>query len=92
MQIKFNFQFAKAFSFRCDRESIFVRPFANHWLNLAVLWEVLLLIVVVYLPVLNAPFGTYALSFEGWLVVGPTALSIIPVLDAGKWFVRRNGW
>ena len=85
-------QFAKAFSFRCDRESIFVRPFANHWLNLAVLWEVLLLIVVVYLPVLNAPFGTYALSFEGWLVVGPTALSIIPVLDAGKWFVRRNGW
>ena len=85
-------QFAKAFSFRCDRESIFVRPFANHWLNLAVLWEVLLLIVVVYLPVLNAPFGTYALSFEDWLVVGPTALSIIPVLDAGKWFVRRNGW
>ncbi len=85
-------QFAKAFSFRCDRESIVLRPFANRWLNLAILWEVMLLTVVVYVPALHAPFGTYALPFEDWLIVGLTALSVIPVLEAGKCFIRRKGW
>ncbi len=85
-------QFAKAFSFRCDRESILVRPFANRWLNLAILWEVMLLAVVVYVPALHAPFGTYALPFEDWLIVGLAALSVIPVLEAGKCFIRRKGW
>ena len=85
-------QFAKAFSFRCDRESIVLRPFANRWLNLAILWEVMLLTVVVYVPALHAPFGTYALPFEDWLIVGLTALSVIPVLEAGKWLIRRKGW
>lgn len=85
-------QFAKAFSFRCDRESIVVRPFANRWLNLAIFWEVMLLTVVVYVPALHAPFGTYALPFEDWLIVGLAALSVIPVLEAGKCFIRRKGW
>ena len=51
-----------------------------------------LLTVVVYVPALHAPFGTYALPFEDWLIVGLTALSVIPVLEAGKWLIRRKGW
>ena len=36
-------EFFKAYSFRSDRLSVFVRPFANKWLNLAIVWELLLL-------------------------------------------------
>jgi len=43
-------QFIKAYNFRSYRLSALKRPFANHWLNLAVLWEMILLLVVVYLP------------------------------------------
>ena len=32
-------QFFKAYNFRSDRQSVLHRPFANRWLNLAVLWE-----------------------------------------------------
>ena len=84
-------QFFKAYSFRSDRLSIVESPFANRWLNLAVLWECLLLAVIIYLPALHAPFGTYSLPLGDWLVILPLALSIVPALEAAKWMVRR-GW
>ncbi|MCU0935839.1 MAG: cation-translocating P-type ATPase C-terminal domain-containing protein, partial [Gammaproteobacteria bacterium] len=84
-------QFFKAYSFRSDRDSVFVRPFANRWLNLAVLWELGLLSLVVYLPVLHEPFATFSLTALDWLVVGLLAFSVVPVLELGKWAVRR-GW
>ena len=36
-------QFFKAYNFRSDRHSVLRKPFANKWLNLAILWELLLL-------------------------------------------------
>ncbi|MCU0934741.1 MAG: cation-translocating P-type ATPase [Gammaproteobacteria bacterium] len=84
-------QFFKAYSFRSDRNSILVRPLANRWLNLAVLWELGLLSLVVYLPVLQEPFATFSLTALDWLVVGLLAFSVVPVLEIGKWAVRR-GW
>ncbi len=38
-------QFFKAYNFRSDRHSVLSRPFANKWLNLAILWELLLLVL-----------------------------------------------
>ena len=38
-------EFFKAFAYRSDRYSTFERPFANRWLNLAVTWELLLLVL-----------------------------------------------
>ena len=58
-------QFLKAYSYRSDRVSVLRRPFANRWLNLAVAWEVMLLALVLYLPVLQAPFRTFALTARG---------------------------
>lgn len=84
-------QFFKAYNFRSDRRSVLERPFANRWLNLAIAWECLLLALIVYLPALHAPFGTYALPLADWLVILPAAFSIVPALEAGKWMVRR-GW
>ncbi|MCA3220051.1 MAG: cation-translocating P-type ATPase [Burkholderiales bacterium] len=84
-------QFFKAYNFRSDHVSVTQAPFANKWLNLAIVWEVGLLVLIVHLPILHAPFGTYALSAADWLIVAGTAASIVPVLELTKWCVRR-GW
>ncbi|MCE9613136.1 MAG: cation-translocating P-type ATPase [Lentisphaerae bacterium] len=84
-------EFFKAFSFRSDRHTVLRRPFANRWLNLAILWELLLLAGVVYLPFLHKPFGTFALPLSVWPVLLGVAVTIIPVLEAAKWAIRR-GW
>jgi Ca2+-transporting ATPase len=84
-------QFFKAYNFRSDRHSVLKKPFANKWLNLAVGWEIVLLVLIVYLPFLHEPFTTYALPLTDWLIVGGLAVTIIPVLEIGKWMVRK-GW
>jgi Ca2+-transporting ATPase len=83
-------QFLKAYNFRSDRETLFHRPFENKWLNLAVLWELVLLVVIVYWPVLQTPFGTYALPWADWLVVIGASMTISPVLELAKWLLHRN--
>jgi Ca2+-transporting ATPase len=84
-------QFFKAYNYRSDRLSILRRPFANKWLNLAVAWELLLLAVVIYVPLLQGPFGTYNLSASDWAIAGLLAFSVAPVLEAVKW-IERRGW
>jgi Ca2+-transporting ATPase len=84
-------EFFKAYSFRSDRNSLFERPFANRWLNLAILWELLLVVLVVNVPLLQDAFGTTALSLGEWLVVAGVAVTIVPVLEATKRVLRRRG-
>jgi Ca2+-transporting ATPase len=83
-------QFFKAFNFRSDRRSILHRPFANKWLNFAITWEMALLVFIVSFPPLHEPFGIYPLSRTDWLIATGPALSILPVLELAKWFVRRS--
>jgi Ca2+-transporting ATPase len=83
-------QFVKAYNFRSDRHSVLRRPFANRWLNAAILWELMLLLLVVYLPFLQNAFGTYALSWTDWGIVFGLAFSVAPVLELAKWFGRRQ--
>ncbi len=84
-------EFFKAYNFRSDRRSVFIRPFANKWLNGAIAWELMLLLMVVYLPSIQEPLGTFSLPAADWLVVSGVALTIFPVLEAAKWLERR-GW
>ncbi len=83
--------FYKAYNYRSDRHSVLRRPFANRWLNLAIAWELALLALVVYLPALHEPFGTYALPFMDWLRINVLAATVVPVLELAKWMARR-GW
>jgi Ca2+-transporting ATPase len=85
------FEFFKAYNFRSDRNSVFQRTFANKWLNLAIVWELMLLSLIVYLPVLHTPFGTFSLPLVDWMIIIPLTITIIPVLELAKWMVRR-GW
>jgi Ca2+-transporting ATPase len=84
-------QFFNAYNFRSDRHSVVRRPFANRWLNLAVIWELVLLAVVVYVPVLQPAFGTTSLSIEDWVLVIAVACSVVPVLEVVKWLLLRSG-
>jgi P-type Ca2+ transporter type 2C len=83
-------EFIKAYSYRSERHSVLRAPFANRWLNLAVTWELALLGLVVYLPFLQGAFGTVALSADDVVLVLLCAATILPVLEAGKWLVRRG--
>jgi Ca2+-transporting ATPase len=82
-------QFFKAYNFRSDRHSVLDQPFANKWLNLAVGWELVLLALIVYLPFLHEPFGTYSLPWVDWVIVGALSITIVPVLELAKWVERR---
>jgi Ca2+-transporting ATPase len=84
-------QFFKAYNYRSDRHSVLKRPFANKWLNLAILWELILLVLIVYVPFLRSPFGTYGLPLIDWVIIIALALTISPVLELTKWMGRR-GW
>jgi Ca2+-transporting ATPase len=83
-------EFFKAFSYRSDRRSLLHRPFANKWLNLAVVWELLLLVLVLNVPFLQDAFGTTGLSAGDWAIVAGIAVTILPVLELAKLVVRRR--
>ena len=82
-------QFFKAYNFRSDRYSVLREPFANKWLNLAIFWELILLALILYVPVLERVFGTVALPLNDWLIIMGAALTISPVLELTKWLERR---
>lgn len=84
-------QFFKAYNFRSDRHSVLNRPFANRWLNLAIIWELCLLILIVHVPFLHAPFGTFSLPPIDWAIVIALAFTVSPVLEIAK-FLERRGW
>jgi len=83
-------QFFKAYNFRSDHQSALHKPFANRWLNSAILWELMLLVLIVYVPFLQKPFGTYSLSLVDWAIAIFMAFTVSPLLESAKWFVRRG--
>ncbi len=82
-------QFFAAFNFRSDRHSLFeIGFFGNKWLNLAVIWQVLLQALIVYVPLLQGPFHTFSLGISEWALVILLAATIFPVLELTKVFIR----
>lgn len=84
-------QFFKAYNFRSDRLSVFVRTFANKWLNAAVVWELVLLVLIVHTDIFHKAFGTYSLTAPDWIIVLFVSSSVSPILELAKWMERR-GW
>ena len=84
-------EFFKAYNFRSDRVSALQRPFVNRWLNVAILSELVLLVLIVYVPSLQLLLDTFSMEVKDWLLIFGLASSIIPVLEVTKWLARR-GW
>jgi Ca2+-transporting ATPase len=83
-------QFFKAYNFRSEKDPLLVRPFANRWLNLAILWELVMLAAIIYIPALRVPFGTFLMPREDWLIVLAGSLTIVPVIELVKWMIRKG--
>ena len=81
-------EFFKAYGFRSDHQHVLYRPLANRWLNVAILWEVGLLLLILYVPFLQNAFGTQPLTLAEWAVILFLAHTILPVLEFGKWLER----
>jgi len=84
-------EFFKAYCFRSAHRSAFSNPLGNVWLNLAILWEVLLLATVVTVPAFTQSFGGFSLTAPDWVAALLVAASVVPVLEAGKWGLARRG-
>jgi len=82
-------QFFKAYNFRSDKQSLFkIGVFKNKWLNIAIPWEIALLVVIVYVPALQPSFHTFPLSGFDWLLVVLLAATVFPVLELTKVIFR----
>jgi Ca2+-transporting ATPase len=82
-------QFFNAYNFRSDKKSLFqVGMFKNKWLNLAVLSQVLLMLVIIYVPFLQKPFHTFPLGIPDWVIIIPLAATSFPVLEITKAIIR----
>ena len=84
-------QFFKAYNLRSDRRSVLRRPFANRWLNRAILWETMMLLLLIYVPFLREAFKIYPLPPIDWAIVLVAAATVVPVLELVK-AAERRGW
>ena len=83
-------EFFKAYNFRSDRVSALHRPFANRWLNAAILAELLILVLIIYLPSFQLLLGTFTMRAVDWMLIVGLAFTITPVLETLKWLTRRG--
>jgi Ca2+-transporting ATPase len=83
-------EFFNAFNCRSLEESIFkVGVFKNRWLLLSISWEIVLLLLIVYLPPLHGPFNTFPLAWWEWLIALISASTIFIGLELFKLIKRR---
>jgi Ca2+-transporting ATPase len=83
-------QFFKAYNFRAPDASAFHKPFRNKWLNMAVLWELILLLCVIYIPFLHEPFSTFSLTLKDWIIILSLAITVIPAIEIAKLLIKRK--
>jgi Ca2+-transporting ATPase len=81
-------QFFTAYGYRSDHQHVLHRPLANRWLNAAVLWEIGLLVLILYVPFFRRAFELTPLSFGEWAFIIFWSHTILPVLEFGKWLER----
>jgi Ca2+-transporting ATPase len=83
-------QFFKAYGFRSDHQHVLHRPFSNWWLNAAIVWEIGLMLLILYVPFLERAFELAPLGIWEWAVIIFLSHTILPVLEFGKWLERRG--
>ncbi|OGN92209.1 MAG: ATPase [Chloroflexi bacterium RBG_13_50_10] len=83
-------QLFNAFNCRSLEYSLFkVGLFTNKWLLLAIGWECVMLGIVVYLPILQGPFNTYALTLVDWVIAILSASTIFIAAEIYKLIISR---
>ncbi len=83
-------EFFKAYNFRSDHLSALRGTFKNKWLNIAIAWEIALLLCIVYVPFLQLSFKTFPLSLVDWGIILILAFSVTPVSELTKWILTKT--
>jgi Ca2+-transporting ATPase len=83
-------EFFKAYAYRSDHQHVLYKPLANRWLNLAIAWELALLVAIIYVPLFRRAFGVVPLGPAEWAFIVFWAHTILPVLEAAKWLERKG--
>ena len=84
-------EFCKSFNFRSEVLSIKEYGlFTNRWLVAAIAVNCVMLWFVIYNPALQNAFNTFSLTVKDWALCILTALTIFPVLETVKFFIRRS--
>ena len=55
-------------------------------------WELLLLLVIIYVPYFHKAFGTFSLTLADWGLALVLAASIVPAVEAVKWMARKGSF
>jgi Ca2+-transporting ATPase len=85
------FQLVNVFNARSDTRSAFARPFSNGWIWAAIAISALLQVAVIYVPFLQAAFGTVPLGPEDWLVCLAVSSLVLWPMEVMKLVGRRAG-
>lgn len=83
-------EFFKAYGYRSDHQHVLHRPFSNRWLNAAMVWELGLLLLVLYVPFLQRAFELTPLGAWEWAFLVCWSHTVLPVLEFGKWLERTG--
>ncbi len=79
----------RAFTARSERVSVFkLGFFSNKTMNMAVIFSIVLVFAVIYVPFLQYVFGTVALPFMDWVWVIPFALLASIAAELTKIYLR----
>jgi Ca2+-transporting ATPase len=83
-------EFFKAYGYRSDHQHVLHRPFVNKWLNLAIGWEIVLLLLILHVPFLQRAFGVSPFGLAEWALIVFWSHTILPVLEMVKGLERRG--
>ena len=82
-------QFFNAYNFRSDKHSLLqIGIFKNKWLNIAVGSQVVLMLVIFYVPFFQPLFHTVALDAQELICVLLVSASVFPVIEGTKAIFR----
>jgi Ca2+-transporting ATPase len=84
-------QFFNGFNCRSLDQSLFqIGVFSNKWMILAMTWEVIMLLLVVYLPILQGPFRTFPLTLVDWAIAILSASTIFIAAEIYKLLYKKG--
>ncbi len=81
----------RAYTARSERYPLLkLGIFSNPWMQYAVGFSVVLLLIVVYVPFLQPIFNTMSLTWEHWRLILPLTLIPSVVAEIHKWIMRQS--
>ena len=76
---------------RTEEESVFKRGiFSNHYINLGLVVEFVILLAVVYIPFLNGIFNTAPIGLIEWLYALPIPFIVFGIEELRKKILRNK--